>query len=93
MCHSPRKRRKSSISSRRNSCHQTCEVGERVKRLWFILGPIAIQKPDGNKRGMEVGEQTNLRVRLHGLLNFYRSIDDVQVVRAVIQVDCVLDFD
>lgn len=92
MGHSTGKRRKGSISSRRNSCHQTCQVSEGIKRLRFLLGPIPIQKPDGNEGRMEVGEQTNLRVSLHGLLDLYRSIDNVQVVGAVIQVDRVLDF-
>lgn len=54
---------------------------------------VSIEQAHGDKPPVEIGEQTDFGVALHGFLNGDCCLQDFDIVFRVVEVDCVLDVD
>lgn len=83
----------SAIRGRQHRRNQTCEIIKWLEGLRTLSRSTSIDQTHRHKALVKIGEQAEIRIRLHSLLHGYRGLDNFDVVFRVVQVYCVLDID
>lgn len=73
--------------------NQTCQIIKGLESSRLFRRSIPINQTHGHKALIEIGEQAEFRICLHGLLHGYCGLDYFDIVFRAVQVYCVLDVD
>ena len=98
MTHGLGERQQSAICGRHHCRYLAREIEEglegwRRPLLGGVQVVVSVEESHGDEALVEIGEQADSRVVLHGFLDGACCLEDFDIVVRVVEGDCVLDVD
>ena len=93
VAHSSSQRSQCAVGSRAYGLHEAVKAIKGLECRRPLVRVVSVEHPDGDEAGVVVGEEADLGVRVHGLLDLGGGPVDVDVVFWAVEADGVLALD